>query len=226
MAQFFSPASTFLVKNTPEIDPMEAWGKCTRPMGRRLFSWMKQSAQFIPLYSPILYSPYGACTVIGNSWKFESFPIPEDVHVLFLKNSSSGGPYPFFVHKKKKSPNITTPEPPKKKTTPRKKHWNQPSKSTTSTSTNSWRVAHQSDALRFDSHGWIVQYSTGVASGGLASNKYSPPKQRTEKWPTLPGVPPRPKKRMKNWMVKTHVDLKHLKDAPLQISQYYEKKQI
>lgn len=71
MAQFFSPASTFLVKNTPEIDPMEAWGKCTGPMGRRLFSWMKQSAQFIPLYSPILYSPYGACTVIGNSNNFQ-----------------------------------------------------------------------------------------------------------------------------------------------------------
>ena len=122
MAQFFSPASTFLGKNTPKIDPMEAWGKCTRPMGPS-FSWMKQSAQFIPpKISPMELA-------IGNSNLSNSGKCLRSIREKLIFRGCT----PFFSTKKKKSPNITTPEPPKKKTTPRKKFWNQPSKSTTPT---------------------------------------------------------------------------------------------
>lgn len=208
MAQFFSPASTFLGKNYPEDWPHGSLRKMYTSNGPIIFV----DETICPIHSPKKYSPYGACKteirIISNSGKCLR-SIREKL--IF------GGCTPFFSTKKK-SPNITTPQPPKKKTTPRKKNWNQPSKSTTSTSTNSWRVAHQSDALRFDSHEWIVQYSTGVASGGLASNKYSPPKQRTEKWRTASRRSPKTQTkrrhcpRMKNWMVKTHVD------DPFQIS--------
>lgn len=191
------PSSKLYLPTSSRVPPQPLHSDETRPMAQRSPASTFLGTQDWPhgtwgLYTsngPIIFaerklpnipqkSPWGQK---GNSNLSNS--------VLFVKNQSSGGC----------TPNINTPEPPKKKNA-KKKNWNQPSKSTTS---NSWRMAHQSDALRFDSHGWIVQYSTGVASAGLASNKCSPAR-RTKKWVTLPGFTQDLKKGdifppMKNW---------------------------